>query len=139
MPKFGETSTNNLNSAVPELQEIFREVVKRYDCSVTCGFRGRDAQNQAFENGNSRTKFPHGKHNRLPSEAVDAPPYPIDWNNKKRFYHFAGYVMRVAEDLGHEIRWGGDWDSDLDLDDQKFFDLVHWEYIGPLKDELKGK
>jgi len=26
----------------------------------------------------------------MPSDAVDVAPYPIDWNDKERFYYFAG-------------------------------------------------
>jgi peptidoglycan L-alanyl-D-glutamate endopeptidase CwlK len=56
-------------------------------------------------------------------------PYPIDWNDTKRFYHFAGFVLGVAKSskIAIPIRWGGDWDSDNDLNDQTFMDLVHWE------------
>ena len=35
--------------------------------------------------------------------------------------------MRVAQDLDIPIRWGGDWDSDNNLNDQNFMDLVHFE------------
>ena len=30
---------------------------------------------------------------------------------------------------GVEIRWGGDWDSDTQVKDNKFDDLVHFELI----------
>lgn len=67
------------------------------------------------------------KHLALPSRAVDVAPYPINWGDKKRFYHFAGYVQGLAAQLGISLRWGGDWDGDNDLNDQTFFDLVHFE------------
>jgi peptidoglycan L-alanyl-D-glutamate endopeptidase CwlK len=62
--------------------------------------------------------------------AVDIAPYPIDWDNKKRYYYFAGVMMTIArEELpeGYYLRWGGNWDGDEDLDDQSFMDLVHFE------------
>ena len=31
--------------------------------------------------------------------------------------------------MGIKIRWGGDWDSDTQVNDNKFDDLVHFEEI----------
>jgi len=93
------------------------------------GFRGKEAQNEYFRTGRSKVEFPNGKHNRKPSEAIDASPYPIDWQDTKRFYYFAGIVKGVAAEMGIKIRWGGDWDSDNDFNDQTFMDLVHFELI----------
>ncbi len=74
-------------------------------------------------------EYPHGKHNRKPSEAIDAAPYPIDWDDLNRFYYFAGYVKGIANEMGIKIRWGGDWDGDTILDDQTFMDLPHFEIL----------
>ena len=41
----------------------------------------------------------------------------------------AGYIQATADKLGIKIRWGGDWDSDGDLDDQTFMDLGHFELV----------
>jgi len=35
--------------------------------------------------------------------------------------------MGVASQMGIKIRWGGDWDSDGSVCDNKFNDLVHFE------------
>lgn len=129
MPSFGEKSRNNLNSAHPKLQELFNEVIKHYDCSVLCGFRGKEEQQRAYKDKKSSKQFPHSKHNRLPSNAVDVAPWPIEWENLKRFYYFAGFVKGVALSMGIKIRWGGDWDGDTDLDDQQLNDLPHFEII----------
>ena len=115
MPRFGERSQRNLDTATENLQRLFVEVVRHYDCSVITGHRGKEEQNEAFHAGRSKLQWPDGKHNDLPARAVDVAPYPIDWKNEKRFYHFAGYVQGVAQQMGIEIRWGGDWDSDRDL------------------------
>jgi len=109
------------------LQRLFERVVLQYDCSVLTGHRGEEAQHEAFLSGKSKLDWPDGNHNSYPSRAIDVAPWPIDWENRKRFYHFAGYVLGVAEILAIPIRWGGDWDSDYDLDDQTFNDLVHFE------------
>ena len=31
--------------------------------------------------------------------------------------------------LGVRLRWGGDWDSDLEVDDNDFDDLPHFELV----------
>lgn len=130
MPAFGSNSKANLYTAHVELQRLFEEVVKGYDCTVICGYRSKEDQDKAVAQGLSKTPYPQSKHNRKPSVAVDVAPYPINWKDEKRFYHFAGYVMGVAERLGIPVRWGGDWDSDNDLNDQTFMDLVHFELRG---------
>jgi peptidoglycan L-alanyl-D-glutamate endopeptidase CwlK len=62
-------------------------------------------------------------------------PYPVNFTDTKRLYYFGGWVQGVAQRLKDEgkmtysIRWGGDWNGNKDLDDQTFFDLVHFELI----------
>lgn len=127
MPNFSSASLKELNSCHPDLQRLFLEVVKTYDCTVLCGYRNELDQNTAYKTGKSKLKYPDSYHNEIPSRAADVVPYPIDWNNIKAFYHFAGFVRATAIQMGIELRWGGDWDSDFDLDDQKFNDLPHFE------------
>ncbi len=127
MPHHGRQSLHRLRSCDPRLQALFARVVAEYDNSILCGHRGREAQNRAFREGRSKLEWPDGDHNEYPSKAVDAAPWPIDWTNLKRFYHFAGYVLATAREMGIPLRWGGDWDRDYDLDDQTFNDLVHFE------------
>ena len=127
MPSFGTRSKSNLDSAHKDLQTLFNEVIKHYDCSVICGYRNETDQNKAYHDGRSSLKFPQSKHNSLPSRAVDVVPYPIDWKDTKRFYHFGGYVLGISTLLNITIRWGGDWDSDYIFSDQTFNDLVHFE------------
>ena len=138
MFKFGSKSSRNLSTVHGKLQDIFFEVIKEYDCSILCGLRTQEDQDEAFHTGRSTKQWPDSKHNQSPSIAVDVAPYPIDWDDGKRFYHFAGYVKAVADSMGIRIRWGGDWDDDNDLNDQQFFDLVHFELeLEETKGELK--
>ena len=117
----------------PDLQTLFLEVIKTFDCTITCGHRGQAEQDAAYAAGNSKLKYPNGKHNKTPSLAIDAYPYPVDLKDTKRFYYFAGYVMATAQQLlangqiKSVIRWGGDWDQDTDIKDNTFNDLVHFE------------
>lgn len=128
MVDFSKTSKDRLNTCDPLLQKLFNEVIKTYDCTVICGHRGEKEQNEAFENGYSKLKFPKSKHNSIPSKAVDILPYPIKWNDKSRHLHFAGYVQATADRLGIKVRWGGNFDGDQNLDNG-FMDRPHWELI----------
>jgi len=129
MPRYSESSRQKLETCHPDIQAVFNEVIKHYDCKVLCGHRGQEEQDKAFREGRSKVQWPDGQHNKLPSEAVDVVPYPIDWNNIRRFDVFAGFVLGVAAMMGIQLRWGGDWDRDTDLGDQKFNDLPHFELV----------
>ena len=129
MPRFSSTSLNRLETCDIRLQRLFKEVVKIYDCSIICGHRNAQDQNEAYEEKKSQLKYPESKHNGYPSKAVDVCPYPIAWNDLGSFYMFAGYVQRVAEEMGIKVRYGGDWDGDKNTADQTFNDLPHWELV----------
>lgn len=138
MPVFSRKSLEQLVTCHKDLQTLFNEVIKYFDCIVIEGFRGQEAQEKAFNEGKSKLKWPHGKHNFYPSNAVDVAPYidnRINWNKPNQFYYFAGFVMAIAERLRaeakitHEIRFGGDWDRDTNVTDETFLDLVHYEVV----------
>ena len=127
MPRFSTKSRSKLHTCDNRLVDLFNKVVKGFDCTIIEGHRGKKAQNEAFNKGNSKVKFPNGKHNQSPSVAVDVAPYPIDWSDRDRFHYFSGYVLGIASQMGLKIRWGGDWDMDTKTKDNKFDDLVHFE------------
>jgi peptidoglycan L-alanyl-D-glutamate endopeptidase CwlK len=125
MPKFSEKSKKQLSYCHDDLQTLFNEVILITDCSIICGYRGQEAQNEAFKTGHSKLQYPHSKHNSLPAMAVDVVPYPIDWNDLKRFNELSVIVkdtwVRLKQDdkVNSLLSWGGDWHS--------FKDLPHWE------------
>lgn len=130
MPKFSKTSAERLASCHPDLQRLFNEVIKTYDCAVLVGHRGEEAQNEAVAHGFSRQKWPNSPHNSTPSRAADVAPSPVDWSEKekRRFYHFAGYVLATAERLGIKIRCGIDWNGNkIFTDDGELMDGPHFE------------
>ena len=127
MPKFSKKSLSKLETCDKRLQDLFLRVVKKFDCTILEGHRSKDRQNKLFDEGKSKLKYPKGKHNSLPSKAVDVAPYPIDWNDRERFTYFAGYVLGIAYQMGLKIRWGGDWDMDTKVKDNNFDDLPHFE------------
>lgn len=130
MPSFSKKSQDILATCHPDLQKVFNEVIKHFDCTVMCGHRSEEEQNEAYRTGRSKLQYPQSKHNGSPSRAIDVAPYPIDWNDTDRFYFFAGLVKGIAAGMGIDIRFGGDWDSDTDLHDQTFMDLPHYELRG---------
>lgn len=116
--------------------EILDKVLTRcpFDLTVVWAHRGHLAQDRAFAAGNSTKQWPDSLHNDDPSPAVDLAPYidgQIDWGKKdhgRRYYILAGVVFGVVAEYPEiELRWGGDWDRDGDLDDQSFIDLGHLE------------
>lgn len=143
MNSWGTTSAQRRETLHPDLQMFVDAVLEIHDCTIIYGARAVAEQRRLVAEGLSKTM--NSKH--LPryvdrdklrpladggvSWAVDLAPYPVDWENTKRFYYFAGYAGAVAAALGLKIRWGGDWDGDQDLDDQTFMDLVHFELIRP--------
>lgn len=130
MPKFGKKSQERLATCHPDLQRLFNEVIKYYDCTVLCGHRGKDEQDEAVRSGTSKVKWPKSKHNKSPALAVDVVPFPIDWQDRGRFLHFAGFVLATAKQLGIEIRCGVDFNEDLNFKNDSFFDAPHFELRG---------
>lgn len=129
MPAFGKRSLDRLATCDIRLQIVMQEVIKHYDITVIEGFRDQIGQNKAVESGTSNLRWPNSLHNRTPSLAVDVAPYPIDWNDTARFYYMAGMVMALASHMNIRLRWGGDWNRDNDLHNQRLYDLGHFEIV----------
>ena len=123
MPQFSQNSYAKLDSCDSRLRRVMERAIKLVpldlDFTILEGHRGQQAQDAAFEQGKSQLKWPNGNHNKYPSLAVDVAPYPIDWNNKERFYLLATYIFKAAYIEGVDIKWGGHWPH--------FKDLPHWE------------
>ena len=130
MPKFGKRSLDRLSSCDKKLQVIFHEVIKTVDCSVLEGHRSKDRQNSLYADGKTKLRYPNGRHNEYPSRAVDVVPFPIDWDDRERFHLFAGVVIGIAKSMGINLRWGGDWNQNWEVDDNKFDDFPHFELRG---------
>ena len=131
MPKFSKTSLSRLKTCDEKLQTLFNVVIQYFDCTIIQGNRSKEAQNEYYLKGLSKLKYPFSKHNTDPSIAVDVAPYlqtGLSFD-KDQCYYFGGFVKGIAKMLNIKIRWGGDWDSDNDVTDQTFNDLVHFELI----------
>ena len=129
MPSFSYKSLAKLATCDPLLQRVFREAIQNFDCTILEGHRDQARQNQMVAEGKSQVRWPDGKHNTVPSCAVDVTPYPIQWEDRERQTLFAGYVLATAKAMGISLRWGGDWDRDTEVRDNTFDDLVHFEIV----------
>jgi peptidoglycan L-alanyl-D-glutamate endopeptidase CwlK len=131
MYKFGKKSQERLETCHADLQKILNEVIKIYDFSVLEGERTLEQQQEYFKEGKSKLDGINkkSKHQSKPSLAVDIAPFPIDWNDTKRFYFLAGLVIAKANELGIKIRWGGSWNGSFDFKQNKFNDLPHFELV----------
>lgn len=133
MPKYSRSSLSKLSTCHQDLQTIFLYVIKYFDHTIICGHRTKEEQEDVYNKGYSQVRWPNSKHNGSPSMAVDAVPYPIQWENTARMKFFVGYVLGVArmlKDYGmieHELISGLDWDGDTFLRDHRFHDHPHFQ------------
>lgn len=60
-------------------------------------------------------------------KAVDLVPYPVDWNDLKKFDVIAKAMLQAAKELGVAVRWGADWDGDGKPRERGESDSPHFE------------
>ena len=129
MPKFGTRSTLRLATCHPAIRRVMNEAIGFMDFSIIVGERNEEQQTAAFLAGNSQVEWPGSTHNKTPSEGIDVAPYPIAWDDRERFTLLAGVILGIAFTMGIDLRWGGDWDRDTEVKDNKFDDLGHFELV----------
>jgi|TARA_R110002167_G_scaffold112850_1_gene285540 peptidoglycan L-alanyl-D-glutamate endopeptidase CwlK len=130
MPKFGKRSKERLKGVDARLINVCNELIKIMDCTIIEGVRSDEKQNEYFKNGKSKKDGIVNKGMHQLGKAIDLAPYPIDWNDRDRFHYMGGMVRGIAKQLNLKVRWGGDWDSDGQVYDNTFDDLVHIEIRG---------
>jgi hypothetical protein len=117
------------------LQQVLTAAIADFDFVVVEGHRGKEAQNAAYAKGNSQLPWPKGNHNALPSRAADLAPYPVDWGEGEkphlRFAFMMGVIHAHARRLGIKVRFGMDWNRNLDMRDEHFLDYGHVELDEP--------
>lgn len=150
MNKFGHASQNALDSAHGALRLIAVKVLAIKDHSVLKGHRPESEQNAAYY-GNpqrSKLKWPDGKHNGVPSRAIDVQTYPLPLNGlaqaatilpkykeeyqrrlREEQLYLLGLYMGIASEMGITLRTGADWDRDGEIADNGWDDFFHVEII----------
>ena len=152
MPQFGKTSLQKLNTCDTKIQDICNEAIKYIDFSIITGHRTKEEQDSLYPKF-TKVKWPNGKHNDLPSKAVDVAPYIKPYGVifgskeqvenimiisnrselevkafiKKSYSRLIGFLEAIAALKDIDIRVGIDWDGDFDMLDQSFNDLGHLE------------
>ena len=113
----GNASRLKLATCHPDLQRLIVVVAKGVDegdltyagitdIAVLCGYRGEAEQNKAVADGTSETPWPKSKHNRVPADAVDVVPYPVEWDKPDYAGKLAAlhaYIAGVAHVLGIDL------------------------------------
>ena len=123
MYKFGKRSRKRLKGVDAKLVNVLNELITIMDVTVIEGLRSAERQKELLAKGATKVKY--SKH--MEGKAVDIAPYPIDWEDRERFHYMGGMVRGIAKALNLKVRWGGDWDSDGEIKDNSFDDLVHIE------------
>ena len=151
--KFGATSLKRLEGINPHLRKVVDRALEiaEEDFMVIEGLRTKE---QAWANwGKGRTaaqcqaagvptkyaqpsaakvtwlKNPlNSKH--ISGNAVDLAPWPLDWNDLKRFDKMASAMFKASAELQIPIRWGADWDDDGVFREKGETDSPHFELVG---------
>ena len=138
MPIYSKKSQSEFETLDPRLQKIFFNILMEGpDHAITKGWRGEEEQNKAVAEGRSERPYPTSNHNVRPSRAVDALPSPVEFAALERGERlavikvglFAGWVLKTAHCMGIKLRWGGDWNRNWNVRDQKFNDWPHYELV----------
>ena len=134
MYKFSDRSLERLLTCHVDLQKICNIAIQHWDITIVCGFRDKEAQNRAFEEGFSKVVFPNGKHNTFPSNAVDVAPWEksikgIPWNDIDSFKRLGYFMLGIAAGKGIKLRWGADWNKNYDTEDERWNDWPHYELV----------
>ena len=111
---YGTASKRRLHTCHPELVRVFAEAIRHRDVAILCGHRTREAQNKAYREKKSSLKWPASNHNSIPSRAVDAGPYPLDWDDTNALIEFSGWVLGLADALGVPLESGAFWTTPFD-------------------------
>lgn len=130
MRNWSRVSKERLDTCTAEVQWLMTTIRDEVaDISILSGHRDEATQNSLYPKY-TKLRFPDGKHNKLPSEAVDFNVYPKPDTKAKQWAalaYVAGRAIEIGKRRGLTVRWGGDWDGDGDLTDQNFDDLFHLE------------
>ncbi len=144
-----QTLKTRLHLVEPDLKRVLLKSHTIYPFIVAEALRELERQKKLVAEGFSETL--NSKHLIQPDGFVHAvdliPKHFYGWGDIKKnkiyspkeisdiskergsFYYLAGVIQSVARDMGVEIRWGGDWNGNLNFKDQTFDDLIHFEIV----------
>ena len=118
MPFLGKRSLSHLSAGSWHLQKVTQRAITKVDFSVIDCSRGKDAQNAAYDRGDSKAKWGESPHNVTPAQGIDFIPCPFyGWEDKDSFTQIKlAFQESVAELIveneipnGFELEYGVDW------------------------------
>lgn len=120
-----QRSLDALKGVHPNMVRVVKRAIQitQQDFLVTEGVRTPERQRQLYAKGRTApgpkvTWTLQSNHFVQASgygHAVDLAPFPVDWNDLRKFHQIADAMKRAALMEGVKITWGGDWTSSKDL------------------------
>ena len=132
MRAWGRTSKKHRESIDHRLNAVSDKVLQIRDHSIIKGHRPEAEQNDPFDRGASKLRWPDGNHNSIPSKALDMRPYPMPEGEetlREDLSYLAGLYVGIGSQAGLRLRWGGDFDQDGETADYRWDDLWHIEIV----------
>lgn len=136
----GTKSLERLQGVHPNMVAVVKRAaaLSSQDFSVLEGVRTPARQKELYAQGRTKpgnkvTWTLNSNHFINPKthygHAVDLVPYPVDWNDLKKFDAIAKVMFQAGADLKINIRWGADWDSDGKPRERGESDSPHFELV----------
>lgn len=133
----GQQSRARLKGVHPDLVKVVELAIKKtaIDFLVLEGVRTPARQKELYAQGRTKpgqvvtwtlTSNHFAKADGF-GHAVDLAPYPVDWNDLKKFDAISKAMFAAAAELGIKIRWGADWDQDGKSRERGESDSPHFE------------
>lgn len=130
--KLGKTSLARLKGVDETLVNVVKRAIEISDVDFTVleGVRTLERQRELYAQGRTApgkivTWTMKSKH--LEGKAVDLVPYPLDWNDLKKFDKISKAMFAAAKEQGVKLRWGADWNSNGKPREKGETDSPHFE------------
>jgi len=131
-------SLKNLEGVNPKLVAVVKRAIQitEQDFVVIEGVRTQARQDELWAQGRTKpgqivtwTKdaSSHGIHKDGYGRAVDICPYPVDWNDLKKFDAIADAMFAASAELDVPLRWGADWNMNGKPRERGESDSPHFE------------
>ena len=135
MNKFGRKSNERLDTVNPIMQQIFRKAIVRspidFGIPQYGGKRYATEQRELFNAGKSKCDGVRILSNHQTGNAVDIYAFvngQATWD-ARYILVITGVILATASEMGYTLRWGGDFDGDLNWDEGDSWDKVHFELV----------
>lgn len=132
MFKLGAKSMARLDGVDVRMVAVVKRAIQlsEVDFSVLEGLRSKSRQAELYAQGRTApgkivTWTMTSKH--VVGTAVDLVPYPLDWNDLKKFDAIAKAMFAAAKELNVNIRWGADWNQNGKPREKGETDSPHFE------------